>query len=107
MLENFIPKGQDWTHSSLLTYIGVIALSIWGGLTRWASQEVYTWRSLVAQLLSSSFAGMMVYFGCQYAGISGPLAGVLIGISSHMGTPAIIKFATKFKVVKNLLEETK
>lgn len=65
----------------------------------------YSAASLFAQLVSSSFAGVMVFFACQHAGMSGPLTGVLIGVGSHMGTPALIKLAMKLKVVRDILTD--
>lgn len=91
---------QGWT-----AYLGVIAISLWGGIVRFLeSKEAFSWRNLVAQLSSSSFAGMLTFFACQYANVNGPLTGVLCGVAAHMGTPALIALASKLKVVKNFLE---
>jgi hypothetical protein len=93
-------------HSPWAPYAGVMTISFWGGFVRFLeSKESFSWRNLIAQLSSSSFAGMMTYLGCQYANINGPLTGVLCGVAAHMGTPAIIALAMKLKVVKNLLSE--
>lgn len=90
---------QGW-----MAYVGIVALSLWGGVVRFLqSKETFSWRSLMAQLSSSSFAGLMVYFGCQYANLNGPLTGAACGMASYMGTPAIIALAMRLKVVKNFL----
>lgn len=107
MFENVEPQRDSVIfNSGWLTYLGVFAISIWGGMVSYLNRVGgFTWRSLFAQLSSSSFAGVMVFFACQYAGISGPLSGVLIGIGAHMGTPALIALAMKLKLVRNLLDE--
>lgn len=107
MLEQLhTPKSTDFMSGGWLTYAGVVGISIWGGVTHYLSTGVpFTWRSLTAQLMSSSFAGMMTFFGCQYAGISGPLTGVLCGVAAHMGTPALIALAMRLKIVRQALED--
>lgn len=91
-------------NSEWLTYLSVVAISIWGGLVKYMSnKENFSWRSLVAAVMSSSFAGMMVLLACQYAGITGPIVGVMCGISGHLGTPALIKLASKLKIVRDAL----
>lgn len=93
-------------HSGWLTYAGVLGISVWGGVTRYLSSEgPFSWKTLAAQLFSSSFAGAMTFLACQYAGISGPLTGVMCGVAAHMGTPAIIALAMRLKVVRNALED--
>ncbi len=108
MFENVdAPKDGLFT-SGWITYAGVLGISIWGGLVSYMDKgRKFTWRSLIAQLSSSAFAGVLVFFACQYANISGPLTGVLIGVGSHMGTPALIALAMKLKVVRNLLADGK
>lgn len=93
-------------NSGWVTYVWVVAISIWGGIVSYFGKNVkFTWASLVAQLSSSSFAGLMTAFACQYAGISGPLMGVFCGVAAHMGTPALINLAMKLKFVRNLLDD--
>src|ERR1044071_1358895 len=94
---------HDWG-----AYIGVLALSIWGGIVRFlGDKEAFSWRSLVAQISSSSFAGMMTFFACQYTHVPGPLVGVLCGVAGYIGTPALLALAMKLKMVKNFLQTTK
>lgn len=94
-------------HSWWLPYLGVLTISFWGGMVRFLeSKEAFSWKNLIAQLSSSSFAGMLTFLACQYANINGPLTGVLCGICAHMGTPALIALAMKLKIVRNALEGT-
>lgn len=93
-------------HSGWIPYLGVMAISLWGGLVSYFEKRTkFSWMTLFAHLLSSSFAGMMTFFGCEYAGISGPLTGVLCGVAAHMGTPALIRLAMKLKIVREVLAE--
>ena len=93
-------------NSEWLTYLGVIAVSTWGGIVKYLGNgSKFTWSSLFAQIISSSFAGMMTLMACQYSGITGPLVGVLCGLAGHLGTPALIGMAMKLKVVRELLSD--
>jgi hypothetical protein len=109
MLENFTShKGVPdlILNSEWLTYLGVIAVSTWGGIVKYIGNgSKFTWSSLFAQILSSSFAGMMTLLACQYSGVTGPLVGVLCGLAGHLGTPALIAMAMKLKVVRELLSD--
>lgn len=107
MLENVESHKDSFLFTSgWVTYVWVLAISIWGGLVSYlGKRKKFTWAGLVAQLSSSSFAGMMTAFACQYAGISGPLMGVLCGVAAHMGTPALIQLAMRFKPVRAMLED--
>lgn len=107
MLENvdMNHKGSLLFSSGWFTYIVVMAISLWGGLVSYFERKArFSWGSLVAHLTSSSFAGMMTFFACEYAGISGPLTGVLCGVAAHMGTPALIRFASKLKIVRDAID---
>ena len=105
MFESLEHKGSPALfNSEWLTYISVIAISTWGGIVKYMSgTEKFSWRSLVAAIASSSFAGMMVLMSCQYAGITGPIVGVMCGVAGHLGTPALLKLASKLKIVKDAL----
>lgn len=107
MIENVdaTPKTGLFT-SGWLTYAGVFAISIWGGLVSYLERKgKFSWKNLLAHLLSSSFAGLMTFFACEYASISGPLTGVLCGVAAHMGTPAMINLAMKLKPVRAVLDD--
>lgn len=108
MLENLDQKDTVFLHSGWLTYLAVFVISIWGGMVSYLGRKgEFSWRKLFAHLTSASFAGMMTAFGCEYAGISGPLMGVLCGVAAHMGTPALIRLAMKLKVVREFFAEDK
>lgn len=110
MFENLDSTKDQILHSDWLTYLGVMAVSFWGGVTSYfEKKEPFCWRNMFAHLSSSSFAGLLTFMACEYAHISGPLTGVLCGVAAHMGTPALIALAMKLKIVRDVLgkEETK
>lgn len=97
---------EPFLNSGLLTYAWVLGVSVWGGLTSYfEKKEPFSWLNLIAHLSSSSFAGLMTYFLCQYGGVPGPLTGVFCGVASHLGTPALIKLAMKAKFVRQFFDE--
>lgn len=100
-IQEHINNKQELLQSGVLTYLGIMVISLWAGLVSYfEKKEAFAWYAFIAHLSSASFAGMMAFFACDYAGVSGPLMGVVCGVSAHMGTPALIKLAMKLKVVK-------
>lgn len=96
--EQFIAGG--W-----FTYLWVIGISLWGGVVSFFEKrdEPFTWVRFFAHLSSSSFAGLMTYYVCQYGNVPDPLTGVFCGVAAHMGTPALLRM----KVIKQFLESNK
>lgn len=88
-----------------LNYLIVMGISLWGGFVSYFSkkQQKFDWGSFVAHQASSSFAGLMGYFACLQAGVQGPLMGVVIGVVSYSGTPALVKLLMKMKEVQRVL----
>jgi len=88
-------------NSELITYLWVMGVSIWGGLVSFFNKGgPFSWRKLFMHLSSSSFAGLMTFFLCQEANISGPLTGVFCGVAAHMGTSALVNLLMKSKTLK-------
>lgn len=103
-IQEHLTAKQELLQSGVMTYIGVMGISIWAGITSYFDKkEKFKWSGFIAHISSASFAGMMTFFGCDYAGISGPLMGVLCGVSAHMGTPALINLAMRSKLVRGFL----
>lgn len=108
MFENFEPaKSAAAVPTDWLTYLGVIAISFFGGLVSFfeKKEEKFSWISLFAHSLSAVFAGFLTYLGCQYMHITGPLVGIVCALAGHFGTPALLAFAAKLKIVQNVLEK--
>ena len=74
-------------------WVSTMALSAWGGLVQYAQRlrggEAFAWRSLLIDMVISSFAGILTWLLCEAAQVTGPMAAVLIAVSGHMGARAI------------------
>lgn len=96
---------QTFINSEYITYLWVIGVSLWGGVVSYfEKKEPFSWVNLFAHLSSSSFAGLMTFFLCQYGNVPGPLTGVFCGLAAHMGTPALIKLVKRLKPVKQFID---
>lgn len=88
--------------SSIVTYAWVLGVSLWGGLVSYfEKKEPFSLLRLTAHLSSSSFAGMMTFYICEYGNVPAPLIGVFCGVAAHMGTPALLKL----KIIKQFLDK--
>jgi len=87
---------KDPTSFSLLTYGWVIALSAWGGTVRFIrkvraghmsiKQAAFT---LIGEIVTSSFAGVVTFYLCQATEIPGLWTAVTVGVAGHMGGRAL------------------
>ncbi len=84
---------DDSLPASLITWALVIGLSCWGGLIRYLSRvrmgQEFSFAWMLVSMVTSAFAGVLTYLLCCAAGISGPMAGAMVGISGWMGTEAL------------------
>lgn len=93
---------NDPQNYSIFTYLWVIILATWGGVThnirkiRSGELQRFSIAELAGDISISGFIGIMTFWLCQYAKIDPMLSAVLIGISSHMGTRAILPFEKAF-----------
>lgn len=93
---------EQLLNSTTFTYAWVIGVSIWGGLVSFfEKKEPFSFMRLVAHLTSSSFAGLMTYYLCQYGHVPEPLTGVFCGVAAHMGTPALLRM----KIIRQFLNK--
>jgi len=87
---------KDPTNYSLLTYLWVLLLSIWGGITHHIRKVKsgalvrFSLSELVGDLFISGFLGVMTFYLCEYAQMDKLLTAFLVGISSHMGTRGLM-----------------
>jgi hypothetical protein len=87
---------KDPTSYSLLTYGWVIALSAWGGAVRFIrkvragdmtlKQAILT---IVGEIVISSFAGVLTFYGCEAMNVHQLYTAMLVGIAGHMGGRAL------------------
>ena len=91
---------KDPTTYSLLTYAWVVVLSAWGGAVNWLRKRQtgdtrpFNFTELIGELITSAFAGMLTFWLCQAADLSGLVTAALVGISGHMGSRAIYHMET-------------
>ena len=90
--------GNDPTNYSLLTYIWVLALSVWGGVVNFIQRvkqgESQRWSitELFGEIVISAFAGIITFYLCEASQIDPLITAALVGISGHMGSRAIFLF---------------
>lgn len=80
-----------------LPYLTTLILSFWGGtvnyITRLRNKKLsFNFKELALDLVVSGFAGFLTFLLCRHASISESMSAVLIAISGHMGTRAILGF---------------
>ena len=93
-----------------IPYIITVFLSIWGGVvnhitTLRSGKKKFQPKELIFDLIVSTFAGLLTFFFCKSAGLSETMSAVLIAISGHMGTRAIIGFETIYRRVVGVKDE--
>ena len=77
---------------SLLTYLWVLGLSIWGGIAgyirrvRTDNKAHFSLAELVGEIVISGFVGILTFYFCASANITGVLAYAFTGIAGHMGS---------------------
>lgn len=86
----------EWSKNSL-PFFTTMFLSCWGGLVNYIQKirknsKKFSWRELIFDLVTSSFAGLLTQYFCEYSNISPTASAMLIAISGHMGARAIASF---------------
>ncbi len=77
------------------TYGLMLGLAIFGGLVSFYSKvrrgevEALSLMHLVGEIATSAFAGLLVFYLCEYLKIDQMLTAPLVGISGHMGAKVI------------------
>ena len=86
-----MPEKDPSTYSAI-TYLWVSGLAAWGGLVSWfrkrreGQTRPFNIVELVGELATSALAGVVTFWLCESAGMSGLLSAALIAISGHMGS---------------------
>lgn len=74
----------------LSTYAWVIGLAVIGGAVKYLNDsDKFSFITLLRDLVSAGFAGILTFWLCEWMVITGPLSAVLIAVSGLMGTKAI------------------
>jgi len=89
---------------SLKQYAFLLSVALLGGLVSWVAKvrkgqaQASNLMSLMGELATSAFAGLLAFWICEASGVSPLLTAGLVGIAGHMGTRAIAeleKFAER------------
>lgn len=78
-----------------ITYAWVIIISVWGGLSGYVRKiksgyARFSLAELLGEICISGFVGVLTFFLCEAGNINQVYGAFLIGISSHMGSRAIM-----------------
>ena len=79
--------GHDW-----LTYVGVLAVSGWGGVVSWIQRRragqarPFSFVELVGEVATASFCGLIAFWLCQEAGLSKYVTAAITGVAGHLGS---------------------
>ncbi len=88
-------EDQDPTSYALITYVWVILISSWGGIAGYVRKLKkghvrFSIAELIGEICISGFVGIVTFFLCEASELNQILSAALIGISSHMGSRAIL-----------------
>lgn len=80
--------------SSILPWLSTLVLSIVATVAQYAAKirsgEEFSWQTLILDAIVCIFVGMVTHMLCELAGITGYGRSVLVAISAHMGTRAML-----------------
>lgn len=83
---------------SLITYLWVLGLSVLGGTVhniaklRNGTLSRFSIPEWVGDITIAAFIGVITFYLCESACISQTMTAAFVGVSSHMGTRAIVLF---------------
>lgn len=111
MLEKYLTEAIEGL-KNFGPYLLTFFLSCLGGTVKHMSdlkvnKLPFNWRNFLTDLLAASFAGLLTHFLCEAAKLDGSISAVLIAISGHMGTKAIVSLENVWRRVFNLPADTK
>lgn len=90
-LQTFI----DWLRT-LLPYVSTLALSTFATIAQYAVKlrngEKWKWRNLVLDWAICVFVALITHMLCEWQKIDGTLAAILIALSAHNGTRAMMQY---------------
>ncbi|WOB06489.1 phage holin family protein [Piscinibacter gummiphilus] len=73
----------------------MLGLAIFGGIVSWYSKvrkgelHIANLSSLVGEMATSAFSGLLAFYLCEYLGLVPVLTAAVVGVAGHMGTRAI------------------
>lgn len=85
----------DWFRH-VLPWGVTLLVSAFAAMAQYAAKvrkgESFSWRSLLLDAVVCMFAGMLMHLVCEWQGIGGPARSVLVAVTAHMGTRAMMQF---------------
>lgn len=92
MTNRLIMIEKDPTSYSLITYLWVFGLALWGGSVSFISKvkkgvaRAWNFTEFLGELLVSSFSGIITFYLCELSETPALLSAVFVAVSGHMGT---------------------
>jgi NhaP-type Na+/H+ and K+/H+ antiporter len=86
---------KDPQSYTFIAYVWVVLLSATGGLVSYmrkvkaGATHKFSMTELVGELVTSSFAGMLTFYVCEWSGLHPLLTAAFVGISGHMGSRSL------------------
>jgi hypothetical protein len=99
-ISTYAAGGREITSYTLKQWLFVLAMALLGGFVNWWGQvrrgelKATSVSSLVGELCTSAFAGLLAFFICEWADFPDMLTAAMTGIAGHMGTRGIAMFET-------------
>ena len=81
---------------SLREYGLILAIAMLGGFVRWynavrrGQSVAYDLRTLVGELFTSAFIGILVFWGCEAMGVQPLVTAALAGMAGHAGVSGLM-----------------
>ena len=81
---------------SLREYGIILAIAMLGGFVRWynavrrGQSVAYDLRTLVGELFTSAFIGILVFWGCEAMGVQPLVTAALAGMAGHTGVSGLM-----------------
>jgi hypothetical protein len=101
---------KDPLSYNFFIYLYVFGISALAGIVNYIGKvsqgrsKVFCAGELVGEIITSVFVGIMTFYICEASGVTPLLSAALIGLTSHMGTRAII-IAQRWAAKKFGIEE--
>ena len=97
-MDNPLTEEKTIYSFTLLTYLWVILLSVWGGAVNYINKvksgatNRFNLTELIGDIFTSGFVGLLTFWLCQAAGFNPLVTAACVGISGHMGARAVWAF---------------
>jgi hypothetical protein len=96
-----MPERQlsDYT---ILQWLTVLGISFWGGMAGYLGNMVkyrtsFKWLEFLEKSIVAVFAGLMIFFLCEAAGVSVYVRESMVGMAGFLGSETLILLKAMFK----------